>query len=104
MKRMTTAVVQAAAIVFGFVGCGDLGPLVSEGDQEGVVWDCTVDADCNDGNACTQDRCATGLGICQHVNISGCCTSAAQCDDGNSCTADACTNNVCTHTPSCGPP
>jgi Dictyostelium (slime mold) repeat len=101
---MTRAAVQAAVLSV-LAGCGqDLEPPVSEGQQEGVIWDCSVDADCNDGNACTQDHCNVGLGICQNYAIAGCCTSAASCDDGNACTADACTNNVCTHTPSCGPP
>jgi hypothetical protein len=41
---------------------------------------CVHDADCNDHNACTQDRCS-GL-TCQHTAI--------VCNDGDPCTADTC--------------
>jgi PKD repeat protein len=42
--------------------------------------DCTVNADCNDGNACTTDKCSSGW----------CSNTLINCDDGNSCTADGC--------------
>ncbi len=54
------------------------------------VTGCTIDADCNDNNACTTDTC--NAGTCVHTAIS--------CDDGNACTDDACDSiNGCTHTP-----
>lgn len=42
---------------------------------------CNVDADCDDGNACTDDSCDPDL---------GCLHSAVDCDDGNICTVDTC--------------
>ena len=48
---------------------------------------CFVDADCNDGDACTIDDC-TG-GVCQNTAI--------DCDDGNACTTDSCAGGVCTN-------
>jgi len=49
---------------------------------------CATVADCDDGNACTDDTCDTVLG-CQHVNNVGPCT------DGNACTTEACAAGVC---------
>ncbi len=50
---------------------------------------------CDDGNACTNDSCASAA--CQHVN------NTAGCDDGNACTTgDACSAGVCKGTASCG--
>jgi hypothetical protein len=48
---------------------------------------CATAADCDDGNACTEDSC-TAL-QCEHAPV--------VCDDGNACTADACdpTNGSC---------
>ncbi|MBF5044192.1 MULTISPECIES: IPT/TIG domain-containing protein [Myxococcaceae] len=42
--------------------------------------ECQVDADCEDGNACTVDACVNQV----------CEAHAAQTDDGNACTADSC--------------
>jgi len=78
---------------------------------------CAVDADCNDGNVCTNDTCVNGS--CQHANNNnpcddgslctsndtcsgGLCTGTPQnCDDSNACTADGCDGGtgLCTHTP-----
>ncbi len=111
--RISRAALQAAVMLNVLVaGCGTDAdpddPLVSQAEQEGVIWDCAVDADCNDSNACTQDHCNPSLGICQNYAIGGCCTSDAACNDGNACTTDTCSNNACTHAPitggTCGPP
>lgn len=88
---------------------------------------CSSDAECNDGNPCTVDRCVDGT--CQHGCVCvaaggdlGCCgpgplcattttTTASttttllappcrtdtDCDDGNPCTADRCVNGTCQH-------
>jgi hypothetical protein len=109
MERIARAFLQAASLlaVLGVAGCQQgIEPSVSEADQEGQIWDCSTDADCADGNACSRDYCNVGVGFCQNYAIAGCCTSAASCDDGNACTADACTSNACTHTTlaSCLPP
>jgi hypothetical protein len=53
---------------------------------------CTIDAECNDGNVCTDDVCDTGA--CQNTN------NTAPCDDGNGCTiGDACAAGVCAGVP-----
>lgn len=67
---------------------------------------CVVDADCDDGNACTDDACSGG--VCEHADNSGPCGGDAclvsvcvagvctdtetpiACDDGNDCTSDSC--------------
>jgi hypothetical protein len=88
---------------------------------------CSSDAQCDDGNPCTVDRCVDGT--CEHGCVCvtpgsdlGCCgpgplcvtttttTSSttttlppppchtdADCDDGNPCTADRCVNGMCEH-------
>ena len=60
-----------------------------------VLSGCTSASQCDDGNPCTTDTCASNL--CQHPAITGCCTSASQCDDGNPCTTDTCASNLCQH-------
>lgn len=51
---------------------------------------CTVDADCDDGNACTLNRCDAGTGECSSQPIVG------ACDDGNACTTgDTCVSGMC---------
>ncbi|MEK6677094.1 MAG: PQQ-dependent sugar dehydrogenase [Planctomycetota bacterium] len=51
---------------------------------------CTIDADCDDSNECTQNQCVNNL--CAFSPVS----KGATCDDGNLCTVnDACVNRVC---------
>ncbi len=47
---------------------------------EEVPAGCTSAADCDDGNACTQDACNDGV----------CINSTLSCDDGDACTVDSC--------------
>jgi len=57
---------------------------------------CLTDAECMDGNPCTEDRCVANE--CTNVSIPGCvpCSGNDDCQDGNPCTADACGNDgVC---------
>ena len=61
-------------------------------------------ADCDDGQYCTVDACATAMAggwmQCTHVLDAGCnCGAASWCDDGNPCTADACQADLCVHSP-----
>jgi hypothetical protein len=63
--------------------------------DEGCTPPCTVDAECDDGNVCTADKCDAGT--CVSVAIAGCCTANAECDDGNVCTDDSCLANACAH-------
>ena len=71
--------------------------------QDDPVPDCSADADCNDGNPCTDDTCenpGTSTASCLHTN------NTAPCDDGDVCTQpDACQNGACAGTPvlDCGP-
>ena len=49
---------------------------------------CTADADCSDGNPCTNDACANSP--CTHTN------NTHPCNDNNACTAnDTCSGGVC---------
>jgi hypothetical protein len=61
----------------------------SDGDGLGDACDpCLSDAECDDGNVCTDDACVGG--VCQYTN------NTAPCDDGLFCTAtDACSGGVC---------
>ncbi|MBX3249941.1 MAG: hypothetical protein KF901_22375 [Myxococcales bacterium] len=61
----------------------------------GVV--CSVDADCNDGNPCTEDECIAG-GICRSTWIAGpgCgLPNGSPCSADADCVSDACTDGVC---------
>ncbi len=50
---------------------------------------CVTDADCDDGNPCTDSTCDPAVG-CVHVN------NTAPCDDGNPCTTvDICSDGTC---------
>jgi hypothetical protein len=48
--------------------------------------DCTIDADCSDGNPCTTETCNNDM-MCES-------TGAKDCDDGDECTADSCVSSV----------
>jgi len=54
---------------------------------------CGNDFECNDGDACTNDRCVAN--VCQANPIPGCCESTADCDDAYACTEDACVEGSC---------
>lgn len=59
---------------------------------------CTTNAECDDGNTCTDDSCDPGLG-CQNTNNSN------ACDDGDACTNnDICAGGTCGGTLICEPP
>ncbi|MCO6437893.1 MAG: hypothetical protein J5J06_12445 [Phycisphaerae bacterium] len=51
-----------------------------EATDECVAVECDVDADCDDGDLCTDDTCVDQL----------CVNTAADCDDGVACTDDSC--------------
>jgi len=54
---------------------------------------CVANADCNDGNVCTDDSCDTVTGACVHTD------NSAACDDANACTDDQCSpqSGACLH-------
>jgi len=64
-----------------------------DGETRGILWDigmdeiadsgCATDAECDDGNVCTDDSCDFA-GQCQNT------PNTAPCDDGNPCTDDTC--------------
>jgi hypothetical protein len=51
---------------------------------------CETGADCDDGNACTADSCASGVCVFDYAPSPGCCSAPADCEDGNPCTGDFC--------------
>jgi hypothetical protein len=77
-----------------------------DGACQGPPPGCTSDAECSDGNACTENICDTVTGVCSNPPIEGCipCETAGQCDDGDDCTEDACVEGRCVNTaiPDCG--
>ena len=105
--------------------CGGLMGCVSDPDAPPGP-ECTIGADCDDGdacktdscvaqvcahasvscddlNVCTTDTCSPATG-CVHTAVAACCNTAAQCDDANASTVDQCTAaHVCTHAPACVP-
>jgi len=77
---------------------------------------CVSATDCDDGDACTLNRCIAGrcdfapivcddqdpcttdsceAGRCVFQPVLGCCTRDNQCDDGNFCTPDRCVDHRC---------
>jgi hypothetical protein len=58
-------------------------------DLMGQITTCTSDADCNDGDPCTNDSC-NGDNICTHT------ANTSPCDDGLFCTTgEVCTAGIC---------
>ena len=55
--------------------------------------ECRHDSDCDDGNACTVDRCVKPGHVCRHTPVA----DGSTCTDGNACTlGDSCHAGVCT--------
>jgi serine protease AprX len=50
---------------------------------------CSVDSDCDDADACTNDACVSG----------SCSNTALDCSDGDPCTTDTCSAGVCSSSP-----
>ncbi len=50
---------------------------------------CSTNADCNDGDACTTDVCSNGQ----------CSNTPINCNDGNACTTDSCSGGACFNDP-----
>jgi len=60
---------------------------------------CAVDADCDDGDKCTMDRCVDGS-CANHLLPPGfCCAGDGDCDDGVACTVDQCLAGACWNLP-----
>jgi hypothetical protein len=81
---------------------------------------CATDLECDDGIACTDDRCDLSVGLCRHAAldvrcddglfctgvercdlVKGCVTTPRSCADSISCTHDLCdeTTDSCAHDP-----
>lgn len=83
----TTLLFTAQLILLA--ACGT--DLASEGDWGGgpdaapdvaAEESCTTATECDDGNPCTEDLCASD-GLCKHIPLTG-----TACDDSNECTGD----------------
>lgn len=75
----------------------DAGPPVVETDAgPRPVEGCRADADCEDGDECTENVCDAGE--CWASRIEGCfeCTTTADCDDGWECSLEQCVGGRCT--------
>ena len=70
---------------FQFEGDGE--PTEIEGDGEILVGQCFVDADCDDGNSCTDDICSNGT--CSHTLVGD------LDEDADGYEADACGGDDC---------
>jgi len=60
------------------------------------VNECSVAADCNDGNVCTTDAC--NAGVCEYANNTLSCNDGLFCTSGDTCSAGVCVGgaNPCT--------
>ena len=69
---------------------------------------CTGDADCSDGNPCTDDSCdlsagePTGVCVSSDVEDVGCCLVHADCHDADPSTTDRCVLFTCVNQPDPG--
>ncbi len=113
----------------GLGGLGGLGGLagtggVTAGTGGALPIGCSTDAQCQDGNPCTQNLCLVGLclplpvlgccyqGVCEDGGsagaggeppvVTGGCSTNEHCDDGNDCTQNLCVLGLCTVLPVLG--
>lgn len=121
MKRVIPLVPVFLLAVGALAACNDGGGGGTDsGGRDAPVTQCVGATDCDDGNACTIDRCVAGTcdhplltcndddpctedscdgGQCNHRVTAGCCSKDEQCDDGDFCTPDRCVNRACTADP-----
>ncbi|MGB0591551.1 MAG: hypothetical protein ACPGU1_17900 [Myxococcota bacterium] len=71
---------------------------------------CVEDAECSDGDVCTDDTCEHGSCVYTAVPMGSdegaCCHTNLGCDNGKACDEDLCVANRCTHpdtSAQCGP-
>jgi hypothetical protein len=84
--------------------CDDYDPCTADACEAGACTHtaitpcCRADSDCDDGVACTTDRCLRAQGRCDSVRSdSFCCVTVADCDDRDPCTEDVCAAHRCVH-------
>ena len=63
-----------------------------------VIGCCSSDAQCDDGDPCSDDRC-TAAHVCHRTAVPECCADAGDCDDGIACSVDTCVDQACVHQP-----
>lgn len=51
---------------------------------------CTTNAECNDGNACTNDSCTVATGACVNANNTLTCSDGDVCTEGDQCGGGSC--------------
>ncbi|MBM4374578.1 MAG: putative metal-binding motif-containing protein [Deltaproteobacteria bacterium] len=74
----------------GSGGGADVGATGSGGEaDETLGGPCTVDAQCDDGVACTLDACELGLSRCRHLPDDSVCQDALVCNGEERCDVDA---------------
>jgi len=63
--------------------------------------ECLEDAQCDDGNKCTEDSCNLANNTCDNKAILNCCLSDEDCKDNDVCTSDTCKteNGTCQNDP-----
>ncbi len=62
---------------------------------------CSVPADCDDGDPCTQDICPGEKAHCEYIPVANCCASHEDCEDDDDCTHDICDENQCLNFAEC---
>lgn len=110
---MRSSAAFLATCVF-FFGCDRVAPIapvdggdpivLSDGgvdpirpDAEIPVTGCRSNADCEDGDPCTENTCMENR--CWNGRVAGCseCATNADCDDGFHCSLDSCFGGLCSY-------
>jgi hypothetical protein len=80
--------------------CDDANPCTDDECSGGHCVNAPNAAPCDDGNPCTSgDACAARA--CRGAVTGNCCLGACACDDLSPCSIDACSPLGCTHDPTC---
>lgn len=89
---LVRALLACLAVLVSCTSADNITDSVSEPDVS-VGTTCVSTYQCDDGNACTSDRCEKGR--CRFVSM--------VCDDDDTCTTDSCANGACVfqRTPGC---
>jgi hypothetical protein len=73
-------------VALGWLVLSSSGVLAAPGD-------CRHDSECNDGDACTVDKCVRPAKVCKNIPVA----DGATCNDGSACTiGDICQAGACT--------
>ena len=80
--------------------CDDANPCTDDDCAGGTCANLPNAAPCDDGNPCTDGDACAGR-VCRGTTVGGCCLGGCACDDASACTVDACSPLGCTHAPTC---